>query len=148
MEIFTTIQDDNLGGLVDLYFAPTYFFSNDNPIAFKAGKDWIHVQAILETYNFDEQTAVDEHGDYQVITISCSVARIRPEIHALLQKYRGQRMLVKTLDMNDCTRLAGTLEPDGGLMLTDQSTTGGAITDRNGYKIQLTGKQLQTSKFL
>jgi hypothetical protein len=146
MDNITNIDDDNLGGLSLVKFAPLRFFKSLQPVVFNTNCDWITLQATTETMLFKEASAQDDHGGFQNVGISCSVPKIRPEVHAILKNYRHQKCVVQCEDNNGYLRLAGTLAE--GLELADQSTTGGAVSDLNGYNIQFTGKQLDPALFL
>jgi hypothetical protein len=145
MEIITNIQDDNLGGLASLRFAPDYFFSSFNPISFYAGFDWISVQCTSETMVFTEKTVDDDNNGFQDTLISGTIPMIRPDVHDILNKYRRQRCIIECEDQNGLQRRAGLT---GRLILMDSNNSGTAVADLNSYTIQFTGQQLQPAQFI
>lgn len=146
MDDITNIQEDNLGGLLLIKFAPLRFFASLNPVAFNSGCDWINIYCTAETMQFMEKAVNDDNIGYHQVTITGQVPKIRADIHATLQKYRLQQAIVQCEDNNGFLRQAGTL--DNGLILVDQSATGVQVADANGYTFQFTGNQLETAPFL
>lgn len=146
MEDLLNTDDDNLGGLQELRFTPIRFLTSVNPLTFLTGRTWITIQCTPESGILNEQTAEDDHGDTQNVTIPCAIPKIRPEIHAVLNKYRREICVIECRDMNDYWRRVGTWA--GQIRLYDQSSTGGAVTDMNGYNIQFKGRQLKPAIFI
>ncbi|WP_432328895.1 hypothetical protein ACRQ5D_10805 [Mucilaginibacter sp. P25] len=145
MEIITNTQDDNLGGLSSLRFAPDYFFSSFNPITFYSGCDWISVECTTESIVFTEKTVDDDNNGYQDTLIAGVVPMIRPEVHTILNKYRRQRCIIECEDQNGYKRRAGIT---GRLNLLDANNSGTAVADLNSYTITFAGQQLQPAIFI
>jgi len=145
MEIITNNQDDNLGGVATLRFAPGYFFSSLNPLTFNTGYDWISIEVASETVSFTEKASDSVNLTYQDTQISHSLPKIRPEVHAILNKYRGQRCVVECEDNNGYLRRAGV---SGLLTLLDQNATGQQVSDTNGYGLTFAGQSLLPAEFI
>ncbi|QTE38511.1 hypothetical protein J3L18_05385 [Mucilaginibacter gossypii] len=145
MEIITNNQDDNIGGIATLRFAPGYFFSSLNPLTFNTGYDWITVEVTTESVSFTEKASDSVNLTYQDTQISYTLPKIRPEVHTILNKYRGQRCIVECEDNNGYLRRAGIT---GLLTLLDQSASGQQAADVNGYGITFAGQQLQPAIFI
>lgn len=148
MNDLLTINEDNIGGVYLLRFAPRHYFISTDPKAlqFKTGLDWIQIEVIPETARIDHETATDDAGDHYNITVSASLPKERPEIDAELEKHLGLPCLIKLKDQNGYERLTGhTL---GDLFLSHSSTSGEQASDANGYKINFRGKQLKKALFL
>lgn len=146
MEQITNISDDNLGGLQALDFIPLWQVAKLFPLTFYEGFGWIRAYCTPETMQFEEATGTDANGTFQNVAISGSIPKIRPEAHAVLNRYQGKPCLVRTTDQNGALRLAGLTK--GRIELSVQSTTGNAVADLNGYTIKFTGKQLLPALFL
>jgi len=145
MEDITNIQDDNLGGLQLIRFAPIEFFATAAAGTFKPGFDWIKVECTKETMQFNERTGDDVNGGYVDITISGSIPKMRPEISAILAKYNRRPVIVETQDNNGFDRRSGL---SGRVILLDQASTGSDVSDLNNYQLQFTGRQLKPSLFI
>lgn len=148
MNDLKTINDDNIGGLHLLRFAPRYYFSSLDPkaLVFKPGYDWIQIEVIPETSGISHDTAVDGTDDYYNQTITASLPKERPDIDIELAKHLGVACLVRVHDQNGYERIAGYAA--GELFISHSSSTGEKTIDENGYKINFKGKQLLKAAFI
>lgn len=146
MEDLLNIQDDNLGGLRLIKFTPIRFLLSLNPIQFLNGRDWISIYCTPETGVLAEQTQEDDNGFPQNVSVTCTVPKIREDVHQILASYRGEICVVDCYDQNGNQRRVGTSA--GQVRLYDQSTTGTAAADLNNYTINFKGTQLETAIFI
>lgn len=143
-----TINDENIGGLHLLRFAPKHFFSSLDPAAlvFKPGQDWIQIEIIPESGAIEHENVADDAGDHYNITASARLPKERAVIDKQLNKHKGLPCLVWLLDQNGYERLTG--HELGELLLFHSSSSGAAAADPNGYTITFKGKQLNKAIFL
>lgn len=148
MENLQNINEDNLGGLNVLKFAPRYFFSSLVPTAFtfKPGLDWIRIEITSETASVDQETSEDEAGDLVTVNISAPLPKQRPEVDLLLKRYRSLPCVVWFRDQNGFEMVTGMYP--GELILQETSNTGVLASDLNGYKISFKGTQTDKAYFL
>lgn len=148
MDILQNINEDNLGGVNVLKFAPRYFFSSLIPtaLAFKPGMDWIMIEITSETAFVDQETSEDDAGDLVTVNISAPLPKQRPDIDLILKRYRNLACIVWFRDQNGYEQVTGMYP--GDLKLQETSNSGTLVTDLNGYKISFKGTQTDKAYFL
>jgi len=148
MDNLLTINEDNIGGIQILQFAPRYYFQSVSPgaIVFKDGRDWINIEIISQTGTIDHESVTDDGGDYYNVSASAALPKERPDIDSVLDQHKGLPCLVKMKDQNGYTRITGCFL--GELLISHTSTSGTKAEDENGYRISFKGKQTLKAQFL
>lgn len=144
MDQITNISDDNFGGLLEIRFAPVYYFANAATQTFKPGFDWATIAFTSETKEFSERRVDDVNNGYYETAISGIVPQLRSDVTGVLQKHAGKAVITRCEDNNGRLRISGI---NGRLVFSFQEATGGECADLNGYKVQFSGKQLAPSLF-
>ena len=143
------------GGLKELYLielenVASYTESSGTLTAITkvSGKVFRKYQLVQETATFDEaitgnlQNGTLYYDQTGVIVINKQSVAVRNEILLLAKN----RLVVVTIDNNDINKLYGRVH--GVRLQTGSAATGTAWGDRNGYTLNLSGKEKELAPFV
>lgn len=144
MESISSLQNDNIGGVVNLFYMPVDEATGETVISDHQvtsiiqrapNEAWYKADVTRGTKRYKEEHKQGDNGDVWVQKVECFVPGDSRDLIRLFNEMKRQRFLVccEDIEGNDFIRLFGTKSK--GMRFTYKFDSKGSFTGRKGYQL-------------
>lgn len=154
MQVLNKIQEDNLGGVLNLWMAPAYnidTITKDSSTGIYSvtfedeDKNWL-IYLTPETSIYTEKEDISSGSSFYTCTFDGFIPNDSPELRLQLNELKARPWIIFFEDQNEYMKMAG--EINCPLQFSHQYTTRQRISELKGHDIKLQGNTLLGSVFI
>ena len=129
------LSEVNIGSIQKLEFVFHTDISTYNPVVLNAGIVWEELEFLPENASLSLTVAETDNGPLFTYRIIAAHAQLRDEVETLLNKYIGNRAVIRVTDHNDRVYILGA--PGLPCLLDYSGNTGSSPSEQNAYVINI-----------
>ncbi len=139
MDLNFPISGDNYGGLKLFWFVPVEHVESetDSNVTLQDGKVWYIGRATKFSPEYRERSRSLKFGTKKTLTLDGEIAKLSPELDAIVSVMLGRKYLVVYSDYNGYLKKLGTVEQP--LTFEYSANSGKQPGTKNGIQFEFTG---------